>query len=63
MGRSEKELFQVMNRFLEEPRKKYKELMDNPEKIDELLRKGAEKARARTLPFLQEVRKQIGVAR
>ncbi|MCF2648089.1 tryptophan--tRNA ligase [Niallia circulans] len=62
-GEVKKELFQVMNRFLEEPRKKYKELMDNPEKIDELLRKGAEKARARTLPFLQEVRKQIGVSR
>ncbi|KLV26049.1 tryptophan--tRNA ligase [Niallia circulans] len=62
-GEVKKELFAVMNRFLEEPRKKYQELMANPEKIDLILQNGAEKARARTLPFLQEVRKQIGVLR
>ncbi len=62
-GEVKKELFAVMNRFLEEPRKKYQELMANPEKIDLILQKGAEKARARTLPFLQEVRKRIGVLR
>ncbi|MEZ2717659.1 tryptophan--tRNA ligase [Niallia circulans] len=62
-GEVKKELFAVMNRFFEEPRKKYQELMANPEKIDLILQKGAEKARARTLPFLQEVRKQIGVLR
>lgn len=62
-GEVKKELFAVMNRFLEEPRKKYQELMANPEKIDLILQKGAEKARARTLPFLEEVRKRIGVLR
>lgn len=62
-GEVKKELFHVMNRFLEEPRKKYNELMANPEQIDAILAKGAEKARARTLPTLEEVRKQLGVSR
>ncbi|MEQ2467188.1 tryptophan--tRNA ligase [Niallia hominis] len=62
-GEVKKELFYVMNRFLEEPRKKYNELMANPEQIDAILAKGAEKARARTLPTLEEVRKQLGVSR
>lgn len=62
-GEVKKELFHVMNRFLEEPRKKYNELMANPEQIDAILANGAEKARARTLPTLEEVRKQLGVSR
>lgn len=62
-GEVKKELFHVMNRFLEEPRKKYNELMANQEQIDTILAQGAEKARARTMPFLEEVRKQIGVSR
>lgn len=59
-GEAKKELFQVMNRYLEEPRNKYYELMASPEKIDKILRIGAEKAREYSLPFLREIKQKIG---
>ncbi len=60
-GEAKKELFEVMNEFLEEPREKYRELMDSPEKLNEILMDGAEKARKKTRPFLQEVKRKIGI--
>jgi tryptophanyl-tRNA synthetase len=59
-GEAKKELFLVMNSFLEEPRKKYNELMAAPERIDEILSKGAERARALAIPLLEEVKIKIG---
>lgn len=50
-----------MNRFIEEPREKYNELMSSPDKIDEILREGAEKARSITSPFLNEIKRKIGI--
>ncbi|SIC81904.1 tryptophanyl-tRNA synthetase [Mycobacteroides abscessus subsp. abscessus] len=49
-----------MNRFMEEPREKYKELMSSPAAIDKILQEGAEKARAVSAPFLKEVKRKIG---
>ncbi|MBP3951889.1 tryptophan--tRNA ligase [Bacillus suaedae] len=60
-GDAKKELFNVMNRFLEEPREKYNELMSSPEKIDEILREGAEKARSITTPFLKEIKSKVWI--
>lgn len=60
-GEVKGELYQVINRFLEEPRKKYHELMSKPEEIDFILEKGANKARERSLPFLKEVKRRIGM--
>ncbi|XXM71818.1 tryptophan--tRNA ligase [Lysinibacillus sphaericus] len=60
-GEAKYELFEVMNGFLEEPRERYLELMDSPEKLNEILLDGAEKARKRTRPFLQEVKRKIGI--
>jgi tryptophanyl-tRNA synthetase len=60
-GEAKKELFNVMNNFLEEPREKYKELMASPEKLDGILLNGAEKARAVSKPFLQEIKRNIGM--
>lgn len=59
-GEAKKELFYVMNRFLEEPRERYKELMASPEKLEEILMYGADKARAVSVPLLKEVRRKIG---
>ncbi|MGG4409234.1 tryptophan--tRNA ligase [Niallia taxi] len=59
-GEAKKELFNVMNRFIEEPREKYNELMSSPEKIDKILKEGAEKARAISVPFLKEIKSKIG---
>jgi tryptophanyl-tRNA synthetase len=60
-GEAKKELFQVMNAFLEEPREKYQELMATPETLDEILLAGAEKARAVAKPFLKEIKNNIGI--
>ena len=59
-GETKKELFYVMNRFLEEPRAKYNELMASPKLLDEILLHGAEKARAISTPFLKEIKQKIG---
>ncbi|MEH6944972.1 tryptophan--tRNA ligase [Bacillus sp. JJ722] len=59
-GEAKKELFHVMNRFLEEPRERYRELMASPEKLDEILLYGADKARAVSGPLLKEIRSKIG---
>lgn len=59
-GEAKKELFNVMNIFLEEPREKYNELMSSPERIDAILKEGAEKARAVSSPFLREIKNKIG---
>ncbi|MGR3764010.1 tryptophan--tRNA ligase [Rossellomorea sp. NS-SX7] len=60
-GQAKKELFDVMNARLEEPRQKYNELMETPEKLNEILQAGAEKARQKARPFLEEVKIKIGL--
>jgi tryptophanyl-tRNA synthetase len=59
-GDAKKELFEVMNRFIDEPRSKYYELMSSPERIDTILKEGAEKARSVSSPFLKEIKRKIG---
>lgn len=59
-GEVKKELFNVMNAYLEEPRQRYIELMNNPKKMDDILLYGAEKARKRARPFLEEIKEKIG---
>lgn len=59
-GEAKKELFNVMNDFLEEPREKYNKLMESPERIDAILKEGAEKARAVSSPFLKEIKYKMG---
>ncbi|WP_368505093.1 tryptophan--tRNA ligase [Alkalihalophilus sp. As8PL] len=59
-GQAKKELFEVMNNYLEEPREKYNELMASPQKLDEVLVMGAEKARAVSVPFLKEIKQKMG---
>ncbi|MCK0471062.1 tryptophan--tRNA ligase [Halalkalibacter sp. APA_J-10(15)] len=59
-GEVKAELFHVLNRFLEEPREKYKELIASPHKLDEILLQGAENARSIATPFLKELKRKIG---
>jgi tryptophanyl-tRNA synthetase len=59
-GEAKRELFHVMNRFIEQPREKYNELMSSPETLDGILKNGAEKARAISTPFLKEIKRKIG---
>ncbi|MDT8859685.1 tryptophan--tRNA ligase [Alkalihalobacillus sp. MEB130] len=59
-GEAKTELFNVMNRFLEEPREKYNELMEKPMILDEILKEGAEKASGISAPFLKEIKGKMG---
>ncbi|TMU87627.1 tryptophan--tRNA ligase [Bacillus sp. BHET2] len=61
-GEAKKELFQVMNSFIEGPRSKYEELMANPHILDAILEDGAEKARQKTIPFMKEIKKKMGIS-
>lgn len=61
-GEAKKELFEVMNTFLEKPRRIYYELMEDKGQIDAILRDGAEKAREIAIPLIEEIRKGIGRA-
>ncbi|MGM0851353.1 MAG: tryptophan--tRNA ligase [Bacillota bacterium] len=60
-GEAKKELFQVMNSFIEEPRSKYEELIAHPQRLDAILQEGAEKAREKTIPFMKEIKRKIGI--
>ncbi len=60
-GTVKEELFQVMDAKLSGPREEYKKLMADPGYIDGLLREGAKKARAKSIPYMQRVRKATGI--
>lgn len=60
-GDAKKELFRVVNTFLEEPRAKYEVYMNNKELLDHILEQGAQKARTIATPFLHEVKEKIGL--
>ncbi len=54
-------LFEAINRELKEPRERYQEWIANPQKIDQILIKGAERARAISVPFLQQIKQKVGI--
>ncbi len=62
-GEMKQTLFELLNEQLKEPREKYNELMAQPKVIDEILIAGAEKARLRSMPFIQELRDKMGMGR
>ncbi len=60
-GEMKQILFECINDHIAAPRERYNELMEHPERIETILQKGAEKARAISGPFLQEIRKAVGL--
>ncbi|SDU62699.1 tryptophan--tRNA ligase [Desulfobacula phenolica] len=60
-GTMKQELFEYIDNILTEPRKQYEELIKNPSDIDAILKKGAMKAREFSVPFLEKIRKAIGI--
>lgn len=60
-GEAKKELFELVNGQLSEPREKYLELMSNPAEIEAVLQAGAEKARARARTMISELRNAVGL--
>jgi len=60
-GTMKQELFEYINDILKEPRQRYEELMANPKEIEDILKKGAVRAREYSVPFLDKVRKSVGI--
>jgi len=62
-GTVKQELFEYLNELLREPRKRYNELIEAPGEIDIILQQGAERAREQAVPFLDKIRKAVGIQR
>ena len=60
-GEAKKRLFELVNDELKEARVKYNELILDPEYIENVLLKGAEKARSHSAPFLKQLRESVGI--
>ena len=60
-GEAKRQLFELINGQLGEAREKYESLLANPVHIEEVLQKGAAKARAYSQPLLEKVREAVGI--
>lgn len=60
-GTAKEELFNVMDSSLKEKREKYKALMNDRSQIDALLKQGAARAREKSVPFMKQLRKAMGI--
>jgi len=60
-GEMKQELFEYLNDVLKAPRERYDALLQAPDHIEDQLRKGAEKAREYSIPFLQRIREAVGI--
>ena len=61
-GEAKQQLFELVEGHLAEPRERYEELMANPDRIERVLARGAERAREASRPFLAELRDAVGIA-
>lgn len=62
-GAMKQELFEYLNEILREPRDTYNRLIESPGDLDAVLKQGAQKAREYAVPFLEKVRKAVGINR
>ena len=60
-GTAKQELFEYINEILKDPRETYNELIQNPGDIESILQQGAVKAREFSAPFLDKIKKSIGI--
>jgi tryptophanyl-tRNA synthetase len=60
-GQAKKELFELINTQLREPRQRYEELLASGDEIEAILQQGAQKARERAQPLLAQVRQAMGI--
>ena len=60
-GDAKQLLFERIDREVAPMRAQYEELINNPAKVDAILLKGADKARALATPFIQELRHAVGL--
>ncbi len=62
-GEMKQFLFEYINNQVNPLRLKYNELIEAPDYIEDVLIKGKEKARERSIPFLNELREAIGISK
>jgi tryptophanyl-tRNA synthetase len=62
-GEMKQLLFEYINEQLKPAREEYERLIANPGVVETELKRGAEKARERSVPFLAEIRDRIGIRR
>lgn len=60
-GEAKKQLFELINGQLEEPREKYLELIANPSRVESVLQQGAEKARQHSQNLMSVLRNSVGI--
>jgi len=60
-GEAKKQLFELVNAELAPARERYEALLNAPDEIEAILQVGAEKARAISQPFMDEVRRAVGI--
>ena len=60
-GEAKKQLFELVNTQLADARARYEVLMQDPAKIEKILRQGAEKARGESQMLIAKVRHAVGI--
>ncbi|MEO1078093.1 MAG: tryptophan--tRNA ligase [Pseudomonadota bacterium] len=60
-GEAKKQLFELINEELREPREEYERLLADPGHIETVLRRGAERARQESVPLMERVRHAVGI--
>ena len=60
-GEMKQVLFEYINDHIKPARKEYQRLIDNPSDVETVLRHGAEKARAISVPYLDKIRYAVGI--
>jgi len=60
-GEVKQRLFELINAELAEPRERYEALINDPRRVEQELRRGAERAREISRPFIAELREAVGI--
>ena len=54
-------LFEYLNEHLSAPRERYHELINSGDELESILLEGAVKARETAMPFIEELRRSVGI--
>ena len=60
-GDVKQRLFELLDKYLSEKRKKYEDLISRPDDVDQILKEGAKKAGEKAKLFMQKIRQAIGL--
>lgn len=60
-GEAKRQLFELVNEQLKEPREKYLQFLENPAEVEAVLKQGAERARQSSSVLIADVRQAVGI--